>query len=202
MFIENKYYACYRRIVADAQRHIYSITESHHIIPKSMGGSNSKDNLVSLTPRQHFICHQLLTKCVEQQFRPKMIKALYLMSKKAKITAHRYELIRSEFIESCKGPKNWTELGKSRLVQSAKSRTGDRNPFFGKSHTEETRKSIGDKNRGKLPSNARRVVADGVEYESAAACARAKGCVPALVLYRIKSPKYEYSYSDGHRHVD
>jgi len=34
--------------------------ENHHIIPKSLGGSNSKDNLVLLTPREHYLCHRLL----------------------------------------------------------------------------------------------------------------------------------------------
>lgn len=34
--------------------------ESHHIIPKCMGGSNDKDNKVKLTYREHFIAHWLL----------------------------------------------------------------------------------------------------------------------------------------------
>jgi hypothetical protein len=34
--------------------------ERHHIIPKCMGGSNDKDNLVKLTYREHFIAHWLL----------------------------------------------------------------------------------------------------------------------------------------------
>lgn len=33
---------------------------NHHIIPKSIGGNNSKHNLVLLTPREHFIAHLLL----------------------------------------------------------------------------------------------------------------------------------------------
>lgn len=37
-------------------------TERHHIIPKCMGGDNSKENLVRLTAREHFICHTLLVK--------------------------------------------------------------------------------------------------------------------------------------------
>jgi hypothetical protein len=37
-----------------------SIYESHHIIPKSVGGLNNKDNLVLLTPKEHYICHKLL----------------------------------------------------------------------------------------------------------------------------------------------
>jgi len=34
--------------------------EKHHIVPKCLGGSNKKENLVLLTAREHFICHWLL----------------------------------------------------------------------------------------------------------------------------------------------
>lgn len=36
--------------------------ETHHIIPKCMGGDDSKDNLVELTYREHCLAHKLLTK--------------------------------------------------------------------------------------------------------------------------------------------
>lgn len=36
--------------------------EAHHIIPKSLGGNNSKSNLVRLTAREHLIAHALLLK--------------------------------------------------------------------------------------------------------------------------------------------
>ena len=34
--------------------------ERHHIIPKSLGGDNSPENLVYISARVHFICHRLL----------------------------------------------------------------------------------------------------------------------------------------------
>lgn len=37
-------------------------TELHHILPRCLGGSDSKSNLVRLTAREHFIAHRLLTK--------------------------------------------------------------------------------------------------------------------------------------------
>ena len=37
-------------------------TEKHHIIPRSMGGSDHSDNLILLTGREHFIAHVLLWK--------------------------------------------------------------------------------------------------------------------------------------------
>jgi hypothetical protein len=43
-------------------RKIQGPTEKHHIIPKCMGGSNAKSNLVKLTPEEHFVAHQLLAR--------------------------------------------------------------------------------------------------------------------------------------------
>ncbi|UNA02522.1 HNH endonuclease [Serratia phage SP1] len=37
-------------------------TESHHIVPRCMGGSDDKSNLVDLTPEEHYVAHQLLVK--------------------------------------------------------------------------------------------------------------------------------------------
>jgi hypothetical protein len=57
-FTDNKYYRCYIRIINDAKnrnldKEIY--VEKHHILPKSMGGSNKKENLVALTAPPFFI---------------------------------------------------------------------------------------------------------------------------------------------------
>lgn len=35
-------------------------TEMHHIVPKSLGGSDDKSNLVALTLREHYLAHKLL----------------------------------------------------------------------------------------------------------------------------------------------
>jgi hypothetical protein len=36
--------------------------ENHHIVPKCLGGSNEKNNLVLLTGREHFLAHWTLTR--------------------------------------------------------------------------------------------------------------------------------------------
>lgn len=41
--------------------------ETHHIVPKCMGGSNDKENLVNLTAREHFVAHKLLYKIAEKE---------------------------------------------------------------------------------------------------------------------------------------
>lgn len=53
-------------------------TEKHHIIPKSIGGSDLKENLVCLSAREHFVCHYLLTK----MFQPKTMENLEEQIKK------------------------------------------------------------------------------------------------------------------------
>ena len=52
----------------------------HHIIPKSLGGSDDACNLVSLTAREHFVCHLLLTKMLTDGNRHKMVYALHMLS--------------------------------------------------------------------------------------------------------------------------
>jgi hypothetical protein len=52
-------------------------SEKHHIIPKCMGGDDSKDNLVDLTPEEHYVAHQLLVKIYPNNH--SLIKAAQMM---------------------------------------------------------------------------------------------------------------------------
>lgn len=62
-FIKNKYYFIYYKIISRSKSRIISgYVEKHHIIPKSLGGTNDKSNIAHLTAKEHFICHRLLTK--------------------------------------------------------------------------------------------------------------------------------------------
>lgn len=56
--------------------------ETHHIIPRSMGGTDDKENLTVLTYREHFLAHVLL--CKMFPFSTKMLYALVRMSHKSK----------------------------------------------------------------------------------------------------------------------
>ena len=57
---------------------VYS--EKHHILPRSLGGDDHPDNIVSLTAREHFIVHLLLTKFTNGQDRYKMMFAFHALS--------------------------------------------------------------------------------------------------------------------------
>ncbi len=57
------YEKIYERIVDRAKvRRLEGYYEVHHVIPRCMGGDNSKENLVDLTPEEHYLCHLLLVK--------------------------------------------------------------------------------------------------------------------------------------------
>lgn len=57
------YNKIYNSIILKRKKEIpIGYSENHHIVPKSMGGSNSKNNLVRLTAREHFLAHWLLYK--------------------------------------------------------------------------------------------------------------------------------------------
>ena len=64
------YQKIYDQIIQRAKDRILDgYKESHHIIPKCMGGTNKWDNLVDLTAREHFLVHWLLHKIYPNEFK-------------------------------------------------------------------------------------------------------------------------------------
>ena len=142
MFLKNKYSACYFNIVNRAKSRLLeenTYIENHHIIPKSLGGNNSKDNLVKLTAREHFICHILLTKMTTGQEKYKMIHAAIGMKRSRKyqkryINSRLYEQVRKDFAiisgnrnkgkhPSKETRKKMSKAGKGRIFTEEKKTT-------------------------------------------------------------------------------
>ena len=81
MFKDNKYTKIYYNIIEKSKNKIYNDkTEKHHIIPKCLGGDNSKNNIAIVSCREHYILHKLLTKMVSGEDIKKMWWALHRMS--------------------------------------------------------------------------------------------------------------------------
>lgn len=155
VFINNKYTNTYFKIIKAAQaRTIDGYTENHHIIPKCLGGGNEKENLVSLTAREHFICHYMLTKMVSStKHRFQLGKAFNCMLYVSKPGQPRYK-VSSRSFESFR--KHYANL-------FSEQQKGDKNPMYGKVVSEETRKklSIAVKNSGYVPTDeVRRKLSD------------------------------------------
>ena len=104
--------------------------ETHHIIPRCMGGTDEIDNLVTLTAREHYIAHHLLFKMYRTS---KLAHAWFMMLRCDKnqqrfYTSKQYEI--ATFAHIC---------------ALRESMRGEGNHFFNKAHTEESRKKISDK---------------------------------------------------------
>lgn len=123
------YTRIYNQIIERAQtRKLEGYVEKHHIVPKCIGGLDIKENIVKLTAREHFLCHQLL--CKIYPIESKLWYALWLMAigKKKRnykdpynFTSKEYERIKLEFIERKKGnplsESHKTKIGKSNSKQ-------------------------------------------------------------------------------------
>ena len=72
-------------------------TEIHHIIPRSLGGSDEESNLVMLSAREHYIAHLLLWKMDKSCIA--MYCAVMYMSSKYTSNARLYELFKIQFSE-------------------------------------------------------------------------------------------------------
>jgi hypothetical protein len=153
MFIENKYTNCYNRIIQRAKdRKINLYTERHHVIPKSLGGSDETDNLVRLTAKEHFICHMLLVRMTTGEPKKKMSYAMWLLcnmenesQERYAPTASQYELIRT----------NFSKTMSDRMAEFSKSRdyAGENNPFHGKTHSEKSLEKMSTVKMGKNNPN-------------------------------------------------
>ena len=119
--------------------------EKQHIIPKCLGGTNSKDNLVDLYAKEHYIAHKLLA--LENPDNYKLQYAWLSMGfLKSKYIKDRYEISAEEY-------ERLKELD-SHLA--SKKMSGSGNPMYGKVHSEETRRKIGEKSKGRYFSEESR----------------------------------------------
>ena len=97
------YFKHYTQLILKAQARgsIEGYTELHHIIPKSVGGSDASSNLVRLTAKEHFVAHLMLAK----MYGGKLIYAAWAMANQKnkfqdrsyRITSSSYNLLK----ESC-----------------------------------------------------------------------------------------------------
>lgn len=131
MFIENKYKSIYDAITDNAkQRTTYDegvVYEKHHIVPTSFGGSNSSNNIVRLTAREHFVCHWLLTKCTKGHRRRQMLHALGKFVQNGQgqariLTSRQYEVARRAIVKAKTGVPR-SEETKRKISESLKGNT-------------------------------------------------------------------------------
>lgn len=98
--IQNKYFKWYYDLVHKARNRILmNDYEVHHIIPKSLGGSDAPENLIRVTYYEHFICHRMLVRFTEGLDKQKMTYALWGMSHRSgqPLNAKSYAILKLNF---------------------------------------------------------------------------------------------------------
>jgi hypothetical protein len=117
--------------------------EKHHIIPKCIGGDNSKSNLVLLTASEHFLAHQLLVKMHPENH--KLVFAAHMMingsQKHKRVNNKEFSWLKARRRQSLmvlNSNKIFSEEHKRKLSLAKKGKVfATKNNFYGKSHTEE-----------------------------------------------------------------
>lgn len=167
------YEKIYNQIIERAKlRQLKEYKERHHIIPKCLGGSNDKTNIVELTAREHYLCHMLLVEIYPNEVKLKYALWMMTIGRKRnlkcdygiKVNSKTYERLRLEskklmsnmlkgriisdkhkkiISEYHKGKKR-DEQWKQNMRHPKKNTTNMKHP-----KSEITKKLIGDKMRGK-----------------------------------------------------
>lgn len=170
MFNDSKYTKIYNSLMESRKTRLNyeGYVERHHIIPRCFGGSDEPENIVCLTAREHYVAHYLLIKMTDGDNKRKMAFALHMLSSnwsaKDLLGSRRYEVARIENYRALKGRKLSdthkmrislahkgkvkTEKHKNKLSECAKTRIGDKNPFYGKTHSAEMKEKIRSINVG------------------------------------------------------
>jgi hypothetical protein len=167
----------YERLIERARiRVLDSYTESHHIIPRCVGGTNDLENIVELTPEEHFLAHQLLVKIYP--LLPELVMAVRYMCygniKNGKRTNNKmFGWLRRRHAEAMReintGRKQSPETiekrfahrrgkpGKPLTEESIRKRTETRKLRESGKHrsprSEETKQKLSKANKGKISKN-------------------------------------------------
>lgn len=194
---------------------ILGIVERHHIIPRSMNGLDDPENLVYLTPEEHFVAHELLVKIYPAEIG--LLRALMILSGKGNRYRNNrlFGWARRRYSEMRKGNIPWNkgipcdEETRNKIREARKLQvcspaqrlnhsingSGSGNNFYGKTHSPESKEKISANN-----ASSKKVSCDGVVYVSMTLAAQAYGFkLYVTVKKRCLSDKWPdwYFIKDG-----
>lgn len=215
IFIDNKYTKYYFQIVNRAKSRVMDADiqyENHHIIPDCFfiersrkgtpgwldGNSESNDNKVNLTAKEHFIAHLLLTKMISGRPKYQMLQAATAMVKWAsknhnrdiKINSNTYSRLKKQRSEALK--ELWKNNDYRKLALSGFSGQWEDQQHIEK--MSELRKDLWKdddylKKMQDRPRSYKKVIIEGVIYDSLIEAGKSLGVTANCVTKRCKNTK-------------
>lgn len=93
------HYSRYSRFINSLRgQSVDGYAEVHHIVPRSLGGSDGAENLIQLTARQHYVAHWMLARALGGS----AARAFFMMSnfgKYGRVNSTTYAMARQEYAE-------------------------------------------------------------------------------------------------------
>lgn len=134
--------------------------ERHHIMPRCMYGTDDEDNLIDLYAHEHFIAHKLLAE--ENPENSKLVYAWWMMAnvqsgnQQRVVSPEEYEAAKKTFAqvhsaavsEALKGHAVSDEA-RAKISQNHADVSAEKNPMYGKRHTDEAKFKVSKANKGK-----------------------------------------------------
>jgi hypothetical protein len=81
----------------------------------------------------------------------------------------------------------------AKTCQSCRDQHGEKNPFYGHTHTQETKRKIRENHLGKKPTNMRPVLINKQKYESVTEASKQLNVCKATIIFRIYSKNKNFS---------
>lgn len=132
------YAKIYEALISRARgRDSFGVFEKHHIIPRCLGGSDERSNIVRLTPEEHYLAHQILMRIHPRN--EKLALAALMMTTSRQGTSRSanklYGWVRRKAVEARKG------IPRSAAVRQkiSEKMSGKNHPNWGKKNSAETK---------------------------------------------------------------
>lgn len=201
MFLDNKYTKIYYKIINRSlnRNHIKERNDgfqTHHIIPRCFGGTDSIDNRVVLTYKEHRVCHRLLIGMTYGKNKHKMMYAYKLFNK-------HYDTSHLPTPQIYCTPNSYIKMVNTRNAKGSYKRGKD-NIFSSPEIVEQVRKRMIESNpmkdtkqRERMSQNnnnpnVRPIVVEGITFPTIGAASRHFNTTPYLLKKR-----YNYRLLDS-----
>ena len=104
-------------------------------------------------------------------------------------------MLKGKTYEEIHGEEKAKEL-KEKISERCKLRVGEKNSFYGKHHSLESKEKMRKAKLGKKPVNSKKVSYNNTIYESANDCAKQLGIPMVTVAYRCRKEIYGFKYEN------